>query len=60
MKEHKSSMASVENTLYRSIVNQLSWVTGIPRPDTSFSVCESSTKISSPTIADIHYGNKII
>ena len=60
MKDWKSSLTPSEKTLYRSIVGQLNWVAGISQPDISFTVCESSTKFTHVTVADITYVNKII
>ena len=59
MKDQKRSLKPSEKTLYRSIVAQLNWVAGISRPDISFAVCESSTKFTHATVADIIYVNKI-
>ena len=53
MKNRKSSLTPSEKTLYRSIVGQLNWVAGISRPGISFTVCESSTKFTHATAADI-------
>ena len=55
MKHWKSSLTSNEETLYRSIAGQLNWVAGISQPDTSYAVCESSTKLTHAIAADIIY-----
>ena len=60
MKYYKSFLTPSEKTLYRSIVGQLNWVAGISRPGISFAVCESSTKFTHATVADIIYVNMII
>ena len=59
-KDRKSSLTTSEKTLYRSIVRLLNWVAGISRPDINFVVCESRTKFTHATVADIIYVNKII
>ena len=59
-KDRKSSLTPSEKTLYRSIVRLLNWVVGISRLDINFAVCESRTKFTHATVADIIHVNKII
>ena len=46
--------------MFRGIVGQLSWATGISRPDMAFSSCSLSTAQSSPTYRDICDANKAV
>ena len=55
-----TTLTTTEKTLYRSIVGQLNWVAGISQLDISFAVCESSTKFTYATVADIINVSKII
>ena len=45
---------------FRGLVGQLSWASGISRPDASFSACALSTVQSKPTYKDIMDANKAI
>mgnify|MGYP001796156622 CR=1 FL=1 len=60
LKFKNKPLSETERTSYRSVVGQLNWISGISRPDISFSVCEASTKFTSATVADIQYVNKIV
>ena len=60
LKENNKLLTNEEKTSHRGAVGQLNRVAGISRPDTSFSVCEASTKFKQATVADLPYDNKII
>ena len=60
MKVWKNSLTPQEKNLYWSKVGQINWVAGISQPDINFAVCESSTKLTHTTVADIIYVSKII
>ena len=49
-----------ENKLLRGVIGQLNWLAGITHPDTSYNVCEASTKVKDATIADVLSVNKIV
>ena len=42
------------------MIGQLNWLAGITRPDISYDVCETSTKVKDATIADVLSVNKIV
>lgn len=51
-------LAKEENTLYRKVVGQLTWLAGMSKPDIIFHVCEASAKLNKATAADIIIINK--
>lgn len=59
--QNKDRLATdVEKRNFRSVVGQLGWITGMSRPDVSFSYCELSTCQSRPKILDLIKANKTI
>ena len=54
------TLVDVEKTILRGALGQLNWLSGITRPEISFTVSEISSRISSATVADILTINKTI
>ena len=53
-------LVEVEKTLLRGALGQLNWLSGITRPEISFSVSEISSRITSSNVGDILSINKTI
>ena len=49
-----------ERKLLREVIGQLNWLAGITRPDISYDVCKTSTKVKDATISDVLNVNKIV
>ena len=49
-----------EKKLYRGIVGQLNWSSGVTRPDISFSACQLSTVQANPKVSDVLLANKTL
>ena len=54
------NLVDIEKTILRGALGQLNWLSGITRPEISFTVSEISSRISSATVADILTVNKTI
>ena len=52
IKKVKDQLTEIERKDYCRPVGKLNWVSGISRPDTSFYVCDTSTKFQNATITD--------
>ena len=52
IKQVKDKLTEIKRKDYRRAVGQLNWVSEISQPDTSFYVCDASTKFQNATITD--------
>lgn len=59
-KNPKRKLSQTETTKLRGILGKLNWVSGMTRPEISFFVCETSTRIKDATISDLISANKIV
>ena len=53
LKNPSRLLVEVEKTLLRGSLGQLNWLSGITRPEISFSVSEISSGVATSTVADI-------
>ena len=60
LKNPKRKLSHEEITILRGILVKLNWVAGITRPEISFFVCESSTRVKDATVSDLIAANKIV
>ena len=61
--DHKNpnrKLSQTETTKLRGILGKLNWVSGMTRPEISFFVCETSTRIKDATVSDLISANKIV
>ena len=58
-KQKDEELTPDERRKYRGLVGQLSWVSGMSRPDVAFSVCQLSTLLQKATVKDLLRANKV-
>ena len=54
------TLSTDEREMFRSAVGQLTWLSGISRPEISFHVCRAASVSSSATVNDARQLNKVI
>ena len=59
-KQKDEELNSDERRKYRGLIGQLSWVSGMSRPDIAFAVCQLSTLLQNATVKDILRANKVV
>ena len=60
LKNPKRKLSHEEITILRGILVKLNWVAGMTRPEISFFVCETSTRVKDATVSDLIAANKIV
>ena len=59
LKNPKRKLSQEEITILRGILGKLNWVAGMTRPEISFFVCETSTRVTDATVSDLIATNKV-
>ena len=60
LKNPKRKLSQEEITKLRGILGKLNWVSGMTRPEISFFVCETSTRVKDATVSDLIAANKVL
>ena len=60
LKNPKCKLPQEEITILRGIPGKLNWVAGMARPEISFFVCKTSTRVKDATVSDLIATNKVV